>query len=112
MTSPTKLYLKPQIIFYMWICDQSFLTVRLMRALSHLREGKLRHNFQDSLDPLCNCSQQLLLLLNYLQHYELGLVICVNTNLDTILKTPWTHSATAVGVLKQLFTSFSTAQMA
>ena len=41
----------------------------------------------------------------------LGYVICVNINLDTIFKTPYTHSATAVGILKQLFTSFSTAQI-
>ena len=35
----------------------------------------------------------------------------MNTNLDTIFKTLYTHSATAVGILKQLFTSFSTAQI-
>ena len=47
------------------------LLTRLRVGLSHLREHKFRHNFQDSL----------------------------------------THSATAVGILKQLFTSFSTAQI-
>ena len=36
----------------------------------------------------------------------------MNTNLDTIFKTPWTHSATAVGISKQLLTSFFTAQIA
>ena len=35
----------------------------------------------------------------------------MNTNLETIFKTPWTHSATVVGILKQLFISFSTAQI-
>ena len=27
----------------------------LTRLLHHLREHKFRHNFQDSLDPFCNC---------------------------------------------------------
>ena len=33
------------------------LLTRLRVGLSHLREHKFRHNFQDSLDPFCNCSQ-------------------------------------------------------
>ena len=48
------------------------LLTRLRVGLSHLREHKFRHNFQDSLDLFCNC---------------------------------------AVGILKQLFTSFATAQI-
>ena len=54
----------------------------------------------------------ILMEFNYLQDYELGLqVICVN-NLDTLFKTPQTHFVTAVRRLKQLFTSFYTAQIA
>ena len=30
---------------------------RLRDGLSHLREHKLRHNFQDSLDKFCNCGR-------------------------------------------------------
>ena len=50
----------------------------------------------------------ILMELNYLQDYELGYVIYVNTNLDTIFKA---HFATTVGIMKQPFTSFSTAQI-
>lgn len=32
------------------------LTYRRCVCLSHLREYKFRHNFRDSLDPICNCS--------------------------------------------------------
>ena len=42
-----------------------------------------------------------------LTRLRLGQVICVNTNLDTISKTPQNYFATEVGILKQIFTSFS-----
>ena len=32
------------------------LLTRLRLGLSHLREHKFRHNFQDTLNPLCSCS--------------------------------------------------------
>ena len=32
---------------------------RLRVGLTHLREHKFRHNFQDFLDPFCNCSQHI-----------------------------------------------------
>ena len=49
--------------------------------------------------PNNSLMRRILVELNYLQEYQLGQVNCVNTNLDTILKTPQTHSATAVGIL-------------
>ena len=35
------------------------LLTRLRVGLSHLREHKFRHNFQDSLDPFCNCGRHI-----------------------------------------------------
>ena len=35
------------------------LLTRLRVRLSHLCEHKFRHNFQDSLDPFCNCSRHI-----------------------------------------------------
>ena len=35
------------------------LLTRLQVGLSHLHECKFRHNFQDSLDPFCNCGQHI-----------------------------------------------------
>ena len=35
------------------------LLTRLQVGLSHLHEHKFRHNFQDSLDPFCNCSRHI-----------------------------------------------------
>ena len=32
---------------------------RLHVGLSHLREHKLRHNFQDTINPLCSCSLEI-----------------------------------------------------
>ena len=32
------------------------LIIRLLLDFSHLREHKLKHNFQDTLNPLCSCS--------------------------------------------------------
>ena len=34
--------------------DLSYLT-RLRVGLNHLRKHKFRHNFRDSLNPICNC---------------------------------------------------------
>ena len=35
------------------------LLTRLRAGLSHLCEHKCRHNFQDSLDPFCNCGRHI-----------------------------------------------------
>ena len=35
------------------------LLIRLRVGLGHLREHKFRHNFQDSLDPFCNCGRHI-----------------------------------------------------
>ena len=43
------------------IFDQKGLTflTRLRLGFSHLNEHKLRHNFQDCLNPLCSCSLEI-----------------------------------------------------
>ena len=38
---------------------QSKLITRLTLGLSHLREHKFKHSFQDTLNPLCNCGQDI-----------------------------------------------------
>ena len=35
------------------------LLTRLSVGLSHLREHKFRHNFQDAINPLCSCSLEI-----------------------------------------------------
>ena len=35
------------------------LITRLRLGLSHLREQKFQHSFQDTIDPLCNCGQDI-----------------------------------------------------
>ena len=35
------------------------LLTRLRVSLSHLRERKFRHNFQDTINPLCSCSLEI-----------------------------------------------------
>ena len=35
------------------------LRTRLRVGLSHLRKHKFRHNFQDTIDPLCSCSPEI-----------------------------------------------------
>ena len=35
------------------------LVTRLRLGLSHLREHKFKHNFQDAINPLCNCGQDI-----------------------------------------------------
>ena len=41
---------------------------RLRVWLSHLRQHKFRHNFQDSLDPFCNCSQHIKTTIHFFLH--------------------------------------------
>ena len=35
------------------------LLTRLRLRLSHLREHKFKHNFQDTLNPICNCGKDI-----------------------------------------------------
>ena len=44
------------------------LLTRLQVGLSLLREHKFRHNFQDSLDPLCNCGQHIETTIDFFLH--------------------------------------------
>ena len=44
------------------------LVTRLWVGLSHLREHKLRHNFQDSLDPFCNSDRHLETTIHFFLH--------------------------------------------
>ena len=44
------------------------LLTRLRVNLSHLNEHKFRHNFQDSLNPLCSCSLEPESITHYLLH--------------------------------------------
>ena len=41
---------------------------RLRVALSYLHERKLRHNFQDSLDPFCNCGRHIETIIYFFLH--------------------------------------------
>ena len=44
----------------MYIPDiHSFLISAIRLGLSHLREHKFNHNFQDTVNPLCFCSLEL-----------------------------------------------------
>ena len=59
----------PQIIFY--DCHNpkgiKFIT-RLRLCLSHLREHKFKHSFQDTMNPLCNCGQGIESSTNFFIH--------------------------------------------
>ena len=37
---------------------------------SHLREHKFKHNFQDSLDPFCNCGWRIEATVHFSLHYS------------------------------------------
>ena len=41
---------------------------RLRVGLSHLRENKFRNNFQDSLDPFCNCGRLIETTIHFFLH--------------------------------------------
>ena len=53
------------------------LLTRLRLGFSHLNEHKFRHNFQDSLNPLCLCSLEIEDTIHYLLHcqYFLSIVL-------------------------------------
>ena len=44
------------------------LLTRLRVGLSHLREHKLRHSFQDSLNPICSCGSDIETSAHFLLH--------------------------------------------
>ena len=46
------------------------LLTRLRVGLSHLREHKFRHNFQDSLDPFFNCSGHIETTIQFFLNYS------------------------------------------
>ena len=47
------------------------LLTRLRVGLSHLRERKFRHNFQDSLDPLCNCNRHIEAAIHFFPQFKI-----------------------------------------
>ena len=51
----------PNSFFHIHSPEGIKLITRLRLGLSHLREHKFKHSFQDTIDPLCNCGQDLLL---------------------------------------------------
>ena len=46
------------------------LLTRLQVVLSHLREHKFRHNFQDFLDKFCNCGRHIETTIHEFLHYS------------------------------------------
>ena len=44
------------------------LITRLRLCLSHLREHKFKHSFQDTLNPLCNCGQDIESITDFFLH--------------------------------------------
>ena len=44
------------------------LLTRLRVGLSHLRERKFKHSFQDTLNPICNCGEDIETTSHYLLH--------------------------------------------
>ena len=58
------------IVHLMWIILMELikLLTRLQVGLSHLHEHKFRHNFQDSLDPFCNCSRHIETTIHFFLH--------------------------------------------
>ena len=44
------------------------LITRLKLDLSHLHERKFRHNFQDTLNPICSCGDDIETTIHYLLH--------------------------------------------
>ena len=49
----------PNSVFYADDIYGVKLLTRLRVGLSHLREHKFRHNFQDTINPLCSCSLEI-----------------------------------------------------
>ena len=47
------------------------LLTRLRLDLSHLRDHKFKHNFQDTVNLICNCGEDIETSCHYLLHYSL-----------------------------------------
>ena len=72
-------------------------------GLSHLREHKFKHSFQDTLNPICNCSEDTETTSHYLLHCPgylherktlLNTVSCIAPNIfdfnnDQLTETLW-----------------------
>ena len=46
-----------------------YILTRLRLSFSHLRERKFKHSFQDCLNPLCNCGNEMETSTHYLLHF-------------------------------------------
>ena len=44
------------------------LLTRLRISFSHLKEHKFKHNFQDSVDPLCSCGNDIESIVHFFLH--------------------------------------------
>ena len=62
-------------------------------GLSHLREHKFKHNFQDTLNPICNCGEDIETTSHYLLHCPdylqermtlLNTVTCIDPNISDL----------------------------
>ena len=61
--------LKEKILNFIWPSASSFFDcrnpkgikfiTRIRLGLSHIRENKFKHSFQDTINPLCNCGQDI-----------------------------------------------------
>ena len=47
------------------------LLIRLRLGSSHLRDHKFKHNFQDTVNPICNCGEDIETSCHYLLQYSL-----------------------------------------
>ena len=57
-----------------FLCNNSKgiqLLTRLRLGLSHLRDHKFKHNFQDTHNPICNCGEDIETSCHYLLHCSL-----------------------------------------
>ena len=59
---------KPNNVYYCHNPKEIKLLTRLRLGLSHLHEHKLKHSFQDFLNPLCLCSNEIETSTHYLLH--------------------------------------------
>ena len=59
---------KPNKVYYCHKPKGIKLLTRLRLYLNHFRESKLKHSFQDWLDPLCLCSNEIETSNHYLFH--------------------------------------------
>ena len=59
---------KPNDVYYCHNPKVIKLLTRLRLGLSHLRKHKFKHNFQDCLNPLCLCGNEIETSTHYLHH--------------------------------------------